>query len=555
MKLELINETIVTEANWYKKKKYEDVEQLLKDFAKDHQKDLDRWFISFTSIEKLGINPGSTFNTPLGIYSYPLRYVIDFDFITNLPFVGNQPFINLFKIKNNLVILTSSDTASEYMAKLNRYIPGVFDAHNDEIKKYQIRSNISQLWLYTKLASDHDPKRWGYLLKKLGIDGIVDRETSTIHPSEPTQAVFFSTNVIEKNVRLMNKDVKFDKETGEYTKAKDAKDYASDKIQSLIMSTVKKNDLEKLDEILKDHDKYPFDASEIANKIISHISNNKKYDDLPSIVKIFKDNTEGYLGVPLLIKVDSKDTDDPQLFMKILQIFNNYDDFIDNIDNEIIKMATDGADSTPNTFKYLLYSEETKDEVDLNYLWVVFRSKFKGLYRSESGMYDILHKYFIDRGLISKNDVDDYLDEIVKVLSSGTRSPAVYFKTTMDDISAKNKHLNIPYNKFVAAIIDGLVKNPGYIRKYNLRKKIAEISETYGIDKALIAYGPFAISNDIDGFKIMYEKMAETSIYSEFREYARKHANQEFNSYLESLTIEQTPYEQQDYSEYNGLKF
>ncbi|RYE96069.1 MAG: hypothetical protein EOO77_41675, partial [Oxalobacteraceae bacterium] len=67
-------------------------------------------FVSFTKIEKLGINPNSAFSTPVGIYCYPLKemwsmYVEDrehtiahdSDGIGKLvPFAGQQPFVTLF---------------------------------------------------------------------------------------------------------------------------------------------------------------------------------------------------------------------------------------------------------------------------------------------------------------------------------------------------------------------------------------------------------------------------------------------------------------------------
>ena len=32
-------------------------------------------FVSFTDLDKLGINPTSRYNTPIGIYAYPAEYV------------------------------------------------------------------------------------------------------------------------------------------------------------------------------------------------------------------------------------------------------------------------------------------------------------------------------------------------------------------------------------------------------------------------------------------------------------------------------------------------
>lgn len=63
-------------------------------------------FVSFTGIEKLGNNPRSTFNTPLGVYAYPLYYVIDEigdSDASNLPFAGYSPYANFFNIKGKIL--------------------------------------------------------------------------------------------------------------------------------------------------------------------------------------------------------------------------------------------------------------------------------------------------------------------------------------------------------------------------------------------------------------------------------------------------------------------
>lgn len=62
-------------------------------------------FFSMTAIEKLGINPQSRYNTPLGIYAYPL----DGDHFAalrdgTLPFAGDQPFIQVFRQPENGVV-------------------------------------------------------------------------------------------------------------------------------------------------------------------------------------------------------------------------------------------------------------------------------------------------------------------------------------------------------------------------------------------------------------------------------------------------------------------
>lgn len=69
-------------------------------------------FVSFTAIDKLGINPKSTYATPLGIYSYPAEYVAELaaagqDMDQTVPFAGGQPFVNLFSVRGEIINLTT----------------------------------------------------------------------------------------------------------------------------------------------------------------------------------------------------------------------------------------------------------------------------------------------------------------------------------------------------------------------------------------------------------------------------------------------------------------
>ncbi|MEI7488797.1 MAG: hypothetical protein WCJ72_15595, partial [Chryseobacterium sp.] len=49
--------------------------------------------VTFTKIDKVGINPTSGYDTPLGIYLYPLNYVIERQLY--MPFAGNKPYFNV----------------------------------------------------------------------------------------------------------------------------------------------------------------------------------------------------------------------------------------------------------------------------------------------------------------------------------------------------------------------------------------------------------------------------------------------------------------------------
>jgi hypothetical protein len=53
-------------------------------------------------IPKIGINPKSHYNTPLGVYTYPLKpFWIDLqENLTNVPFGGRNPYIAVIRVNN-----------------------------------------------------------------------------------------------------------------------------------------------------------------------------------------------------------------------------------------------------------------------------------------------------------------------------------------------------------------------------------------------------------------------------------------------------------------------
>jgi len=79
-------------------------------------------YISFTDIDKIGINPRSKYNTPLGIYTYPLREVWDtykFDQTKSpgqsVPFAGEAPFIWILRKKKGIGFI--EDLYTTYTSK------------------------------------------------------------------------------------------------------------------------------------------------------------------------------------------------------------------------------------------------------------------------------------------------------------------------------------------------------------------------------------------------------------------------------------------------------
>jgi len=221
--------------------------------------DTENTFVSFTDIEKLGINPASKYATPIGIYSYPVKYVARYMKSGNragdsLPFAGDSPWVNIFKVTGNVINL---DTMSDaYLSVWQRLAERLLKDRikfakewvTDTEKRSHTESNVTgkfggRFWFLTRElaimlvsldgktnadSDDYDDvlknrRRvagvWNWIFRQMGIDGAVDLGNGIIHGNEPTQAVFFSSSVIKNNRRIANKyaprDVETSKREGE----------------------------------------------------------------------------------------------------------------------------------------------------------------------------------------------------------------------------------------------------------------------------------------------------------------------------------------------------
>lgn len=190
-------------------------------------------FVSFTEIDKLGINPTSKYDTPIGIYSYPAEYVVDkigeYSSMADLPFAGKAPYVSIFKAKGNII-----DVGEMYPADARKYFKLIADlwvkesgkpwkTAVDEVEKIVSDSEVNatfsdypggRFWYVVMRAADQlfAPKwgsktavAWNKLFRLIGIDGCLDRDVGIIHSNESTQCVFFSLSAITDVKRANNK--------------------------------------------------------------------------------------------------------------------------------------------------------------------------------------------------------------------------------------------------------------------------------------------------------------------------------------------------------------
>ncbi len=125
-------------------------------------KDEKGWFLSFTSLDKLGLNPVSKYNTPLGLYCYLLEDYQE-EIEDRNGFVGAFPFLST-DIGNNLNFFSLKPNAS------------ILDFYSDEVSlngellslseiKQQIQQNLEPL--FQKRYSNSKQQEYDNLLERL----------------------------------------------------------------------------------------------------------------------------------------------------------------------------------------------------------------------------------------------------------------------------------------------------------------------------------------------------------------------------------------------------
>jgi len=172
------------------------------EYLKPYSKDPDI-YITFTEIPKVGINPKSGFNTPLGIYTYPLKElwptISHGKDAGNVPYAGKSPYIFILRSKNKKKFVKdmykdyNSKDYDDDMEKIRKlYAPkyGKKDFENDteqiakqlEYDYSEGHAHYARTWFArTQKMSNKD---YGYALH-LGIEAIQKKYGRNFPVPEP----------------------------------------------------------------------------------------------------------------------------------------------------------------------------------------------------------------------------------------------------------------------------------------------------------------------------------------------------------------------------------
>jgi hypothetical protein len=196
--------------------------------ALEKYKDDDNAFLSFTRdviptseriadvdkrSSKIGINPGSTYDTPIGVYCYPIKAYWKNIESNRIHFAGENPHLYVFKAKNPEKILVASeytiDDYTEDFEKLDEIFSNLYDIGQieDDLSifnsSYFDSDKPAQLfWTLTReiakkifesgSVKSNTPVIWTQIMRRF-YDGVVDdKGWGFIHSNEPIQAVLWT---------------------------------------------------------------------------------------------------------------------------------------------------------------------------------------------------------------------------------------------------------------------------------------------------------------------------------------------------------------------------
>lgn len=182
-------------------------------------------FVTFTDIEKLGINPQSEHkSTPSGIYAYPLKDAYAMMEKKLVSFAGDRKYICLFESSAHMLDIqayTQDDFEYDMDSLAEQWT--LLDPKNEDFAMNMLVSfeeDINRLWsrpgaaiwklvyrISERAARVYNRKAMvvsNAMLRKLGYDGAIDHGDSIIHAHEPAQAVFFRRDVCRVVEFLIN---------------------------------------------------------------------------------------------------------------------------------------------------------------------------------------------------------------------------------------------------------------------------------------------------------------------------------------------------------------
>lgn len=193
--------------------------------------------ITMTNVAKVGMNPTSTFDTPLGIYVYPEKYYLDLKKAgKKLPFQDDARYIQILEMVDDPLYISNmkgpefnqararlQDLIPELARRTNKKTKEVQDIIIDAAKNAPVEAKVKTpgglFWFITMVVStelaDSTTRSgklasrasvlWNYILRSIGYSVIIDEGSGIIHMNEPTQGVILDMKAVRLIKTVENK--------------------------------------------------------------------------------------------------------------------------------------------------------------------------------------------------------------------------------------------------------------------------------------------------------------------------------------------------------------
>jgi hypothetical protein len=168
-------------------------------------------FVTFVDVLKLGINPMSEWDHPVGVYFYPVSEIISGKAANNghmIPFAAQRPYAFLVRAKGNMLELQdyTVDDLDRDIERIERKFPVLVEDREqwDHMVErwyamwgdrpgeaiWRITERIAN-FIELRMPARSSRMIWHQLFRACGYDGVVDRGEKIISPNEPAQGVIF----------------------------------------------------------------------------------------------------------------------------------------------------------------------------------------------------------------------------------------------------------------------------------------------------------------------------------------------------------------------------
>lgn len=187
-------------------------------------------FVHFSNTPKLGINPKSRYNTPMGLYSYPVKYVAnaisqgDRTLHKRVPFMSEAEYVTIFRETGDISNLCEYHHAKDLMERFELLVEEILEQKG--FSEFQIetelqgmksfgtyRSRVSnieggefwgQMYYIIEQHFNSSTSSWARMFQKMDVDCVVDFcGAGIIHPSEPFQAIHFNPQQTIEVIEMM----------------------------------------------------------------------------------------------------------------------------------------------------------------------------------------------------------------------------------------------------------------------------------------------------------------------------------------------------------------